>query len=236
MTEVMEGMEVIANVHQLKVGWGNAVLLIEDEVILIDTGPRGNAENILDYLAQLGYSPSQLTLIIITHCHRDHFGSLYKLRELTGASIAIHRSEAVYLRHGLPHPFALTRCSFMQPPLRFLFRTIPLTPDILLEDDDLLSPFGGLRVLHTPGHTPGNISLYSAEKKLLIVGDTIVKRCGKLALPPAMPRSPTARESVRKLSKLDFDVICFGHGQPIKHDARERVNSLAQRIKVKATS
>jgi glyoxylase-like metal-dependent hydrolase (beta-lactamase superfamily II) len=90
-------------------------------------------------------------------------------------------------------------------------------PDLRLKEGDKV---GRLTVLHTPGHTPGSISLYDKEYRALLVGDTVISRNGKLQGPPSQFTLDMgqAKASIERLSKLDFGVLLSGHGEPLKSD------------------
>ena len=106
--------------------------------------------------------------------------------------------------------------------------------DIQLAGGEVLEPLGGLKVIHTPGRTPGSISLYSAQNRLLIVGDALVKRRRSPQLPLKMvstnPRQ--AIDSVREMVELDFDILCFGHGRPLTEGARTKLLELVKKTGV----
>ena len=97
-----------------------------------------------------------------------------------------------------------------------------------MEGGEVFNPLGGLRVIHTPGHTPGSISLFSPQKKLLIVGDALNKRHRNPCLPRKMISTNfgQAIDSVKRVAQLDFNVLCFGHGKPITKDASATVQGL----------
>ncbi len=105
--------------------------------------------------------------------------------------------------------------------------------DIPLAGGEVLEPLGGLEVVHTPGHTPGSISLYSPREKLLIIGDALGKRRRGLRLPPKMASTDLtqAMDSVRRIARLDFDILCFGHGRPLSGDVHSKVQDLVERTK-----
>ena len=89
--------EIVA-VH---LGRANAYLVIsERQTLLIDTGIKGNAQKIVQALEKVHLSPNHIRLIIITHTHYDHCGSLKALKEMTGAKSLVHESEAARLREG----------------------------------------------------------------------------------------------------------------------------------------
>lgn len=199
---------------------------------LIDTGMPGTADLLLDAIRKHGYPLHSVKRIIVTHADTDHTGGLHAARQATGAAVACHAVEKELLEHpARRHPAAL----WLRPPF-WLFRHLPgfrvqaVTPDELWVDGDI-TPEGFL-VIHTPGHTPGHISLLHQEKRLLITGDALANRKGKLSGPAPVftPDLDNAMRSVWKLAKKhgdDFDVAAFGHGPPILRNAGRRVKALA---------
>ena len=103
--------------------------------------------------------------------------------------------------------------------------------DIQLEGGEILKPLGGLRVVPTPGHTPGSICLYAPERKLLFVGDALQRRRKKLRLPAKMVSTDlvAAIASVKKMAELDLEIICFGHGRPLFEGVHGRLTALIER-------
>jgi hydroxyacylglutathione hydrolase len=128
------------------------------EAVVID--PGGDEDEILEVLKHHGL---QLKTIIDTHGHFDHVDANQPLKEATGAPIAIHEADAAMLA---------------KPSAEAMFFTgnrLRLSAaDILLKEGDILS-FGNhrLKVLHTPGHTPGGISLVLEDSPLVYVGDLL---------------------------------------------------------------
>ena len=85
--------------------------------------------------------------------------------------------------------------------------------------------------IHSLGHTPGSISLFSPQKKLLIVGDALNSRYKNVRLPPKFVSTDLSQaiDSVKRIARLDFDVLCFGHGRPLIKDASARVHDLIKK-------
>jgi len=116
---------------------------------------------------------------------------------------------------------------------RVLFRQPPCTIGRSLEDGDVIEALGGLQVIHTPGHTPGSICLYDPQRRALLCGDTLFNKnpmTGKEELQLSIPLLTWDRaqvlESIRKLSTLPVEVLCCGHGQPIRQGGGERIRAL----------
>jgi len=80
----------MAHVQPIKLGGVNCFLVQEEGLILIDTGTPGQHDRIVKQVKQLGLNPEDIELIVITHGHGDHFGSAQKIKELTGAKLAVH--------------------------------------------------------------------------------------------------------------------------------------------------
>ena len=103
--------------------------------------------------------------------------------------------------------------------------------DILVNDGDELPILGGIKILHTPGHTPGGICLFLPQERLVIAGDLLGHRL-RLSLPSKAFTVDIQQEiqSIKRVASLDFDVICFGHGSALVHKAHSSVLNIAKRL------
>jgi len=227
--------------HVIRIGgifgtgvWGaNVYLLIDDKLTLVDTGFRGRANQILRKVKQLGFSPSDINRIIITHHHADHIGSLAILKEITKATVLAHPADAPYIDGRLPQP-GPARPSSLGKTLYRLGRFFPVTPstvDQAVNEGDVLPVLGGLQVRLQVLHTPGSICIFSPEERVLIAGDLLANRF-RLGLPSRTFTVNIEQEinSIKRLANLDFDIICFGHGAPITHGAGRAINGLIQKL------
>jgi len=203
--------KIIPNVYQLTIRGTNVILIVEEKLTLIDTGLRGSSPHITGFIRHLGRSPEEISLIILTHKHVDHMGGLAELKQLTSAKVAIHKADIS----------------------DSVFSVKSRDVDMPLAGGEVLQPLGGLEVIHTPGHTPGSISLFSQRNKLLIVGDALRKRRKTLYLPPKMVSSDLSQavESVQRMAQLDFNILCFGHGLPLSDGAHAKMQDLIERNK-----
>lgn len=236
--------EVMPGLHQRSLLTTSAFLVItpdaetgEPSVTIIDSGWRYFHEGrVLSYLKRLGYGPQSVSGLISTHFHPDHVGGMAQLHRATQAPVAAHRAEAPHLA-GVPGR-AITnpiRPKWLRPLMWPLFA--PAKPAHVpvaraLDDGDQLPLLGGATVVHTPGHTPGSISLHFPNEGVLLVADAIQRYHDRLTLPSRWYSSDmeTAKESVRKLALLDFEVICFSHFQPMRQGARAALRSLAEYV------
>lgn len=228
-------MEIIPNVHRIPGMRGaNVYLLLGSTLTLVDTGMPGSAETILGYIEGLGLPAGDLARIVITHYHLDHVGSLAALKERTAAQVLAHPGDAPFISGEQPPPpprSAITRLLFrLTAPIMPGAEPVPV--DGTLEDGDHLNLLGGATVVHVPGHTPGSIALHVPSQRLLICGDVIDCRGGRLG-PPPKPFTADANQalvSLRRLAELEFDVLCPGHGPPLVGGAGEKVRAMVRAL------
>jgi glyoxylase-like metal-dependent hydrolase (beta-lactamase superfamily II) len=232
-------MEIVPGVHAIEnLGVGRAYLYQEaDRLTLIDTGLAGRAERIFGAIEAIGRRPEDLRQIVITHCHNDHIGSLAAVVERANAQVLVHALDAPVVRGEQPpagpNPRGVWRVA---APLLALFpqRIAATRVDRELADGDEIDLDGGGRVVHTPGHTPGSVSIYLPARRLLFAGDAAANAFG--LGPPSGPFGlfnedfAQARESFRKLAQLDFEVACFGHGRPLDKEASLAFRRAAEKL------
>ncbi len=227
-------MELAPGIHRVDGIFPNNVYLItEGGLTLVDSGLPGNGGTILRYVRKIGRDPQELKLILATHHHPDHSGSLHEIKCLTGALVGAHADDAPFLRgeelawrieSSPPHKFILwSSCLALRP------RRVEV--EVELEEGTMLNALGGLKVLHTPGHTPGSICLYSKERKVLFSGDTVQYSRGKLRRALSIyswnPRLEIA--SIRRVAALEFDLLLPGDGRPLLRGAGKRVRGFVSR-------
>jgi glyoxylase-like metal-dependent hydrolase (beta-lactamase superfamily II) len=225
-------VQITPGVHQL---WGlgcHVFALIGDRVTLIDAGAPGNGRLVLRQLRSLGVHPGDVEHIIITHYHPDHRGAVNELQRATGARVLVHVSEAPYFQgqHPFPNPVnadVAPRLAALTRPLFAATRGRPLSVETV-EDGDTLDVLGGLRVLHTPGHTQGSVVLWLPGERMLFAGDAMGFRRGRLELPDVRVSEDAAlaRSSLERLAGLAVDSICFSHFRPLPTGARTALEAL----------
>lgn len=226
-------MEIVDGVHLVEGGYANVYLIIDgEELTLVDTGMPWNAKRILRYLQRIGRKPSDISRILLTHHHIDHVGCAGELREKTGGKIAIHKDDAGFVegRETPPAPKGAAGLIFriLSPALR----ARAFKPDLMLEEG---GEVGGLRVIHTPGHTPGSISLYEPVRKILFVGDALRFIGGRVMGPPESftQDGEGALRSIGKISNLEFDIMLSGHGDPLRPKASEKIREFYTSLREK---
>jgi len=222
------------------VGDVNVYLIKADPLTLIDVGPKTTeaAKALKDQLARNGVSFSDIRRIVLTHAHEDHCGLAKTVRdEAKNAEILVHQWETGHLFGRLArdeHQALLGRSGVpanVFEEMRGIYQEISLLTDSLedgefdLLHDEMELEFenGTLRVLHTPGHTPGSCSFVREANRTLICGDCVLKRITPNPILSPDPVDPKRRfrslgeylVSLAKLRSYSPTLAYGGHGEPI---------------------
>jgi hydroxyacylglutathione hydrolase len=144
-------------------------ILCGKRIYLIDSGVASSKDVIFDYIREMGRSPREISLLILTHSHPDHIGGAYAIQRASGCEIAAHSAERSWIED--------TDRQLRERPVPS-FRSLvagSVKVDRIIEDGDILNLEEdlSLRVLHTPGHSIGSISLLLQEEGALFSGDVI---------------------------------------------------------------
>jgi hydroxyacylglutathione hydrolase len=183
----------------------NAYLIAGEEPVLIDCGGSLGYGALRHNLGQLGYEPKDIGRVIATHGHWDHLAGMEQLRKESDASLFIHRADREPVETGDPDRTAAFLYGLTFP---------PLVVNGELEDGQKLRVGEyRLRVIHTPGHTPGSVSLLVEieGKKVLVAGDTL---WGGFH-PKILSDLDAWEASLEKLAALEFDAVTIGHSAPM---------------------
>jgi len=212
--------------------------------ILLDTGTPGTERKIIPVLKKVGFDPSHIKLIVVTHAHMDHAGAAAAMRRHSNAPIAAHQHELRYLRGQDDisyRPTGVAGKIFQYTPLpnkayeRF-------TPDILIGENEKFSleAFGfNATLMHTPGHTAGSISL-EVDGGNAFVGDLLASGIligGIMRLqrpiPPPFEDDPRAVAiSLHHLIGNGNQTFFLGHGGPLNSgQVHKHIVNLEQKIK-----
>ncbi len=203
-------MKVTDNVYLLDSTKGNYAYLIKSENnILIDTGLPGQGKGILKEIESMKIQPQDIKHILLTHHDIDHVGNVALLEKETNATIWASKEDIPYIcgkkkRHGLKKFL-----SFIMREKRPI-NIKPYPENHMIED---------IEIIPTPGHTPGHVCLL--YKDILFAGDLLRVSKGQLQPMKSFMNWNTSlvKESIQKISYLDFKWILPAHGEPIQKDS-----------------
>lgn len=179
-----------------------AVYLLDlGELVLIDAGAGPSYDKIVRNIERLDCNPAKLKGIILTHCHIDHIGAAPKFQEAFGARIIMHQLDAEAVEQGDDSMTAASWYNLSFP---------PMPVDVKLTKEEERLNFGDQEIicLHTPGHTPGSLSVYldRGDKRILFGQDIHGPFSDEFGSNLA-----AWRRSMERLLALEADILCEGH-------------------------
>jgi glyoxylase-like metal-dependent hydrolase (beta-lactamase superfamily II) len=221
-------MQITKHVHSIKIPFQvktdsgilerfvYSYLILGDKVCLIDSGVASSESVIFNYLTNIGLKPENISLLILTHSHPDHIGSAKSIKEKSGCKVAAHPGERSWIEdidlqakeRPVPNFHSLVEGS--------------VEVDIILEDGDILN-LGeevNLKIIHTPGHSNGSISLLMVEEGVLFTGDAIPIR-GDL---PIYDDATESIQSIKKLKEIEgIKVLLASWDEPQEGESAYRI-------------
>jgi hydroxyacylglutathione hydrolase len=176
----------------------NTFLINGSKKVLIDPGHYQLFRHVEDHLSRLSLTPEDIDVVIITHCHPDHMESAMVFSRHSTMT-TIHQTEMEFMRN-------------MSAQYGEAAGMASLEPDFLLQEGDLIPGDITLQVILTPGHSPGSICLYWAEKKVLFTGDVVFNQgVGRTDVPGGSGKQ--LKKSITRISQLEVDYLLPGHGE-----------------------
>ncbi|HSB03653.1 MAG TPA: MBL fold metallo-hydrolase [Thermodesulfobacteriota bacterium] len=199
--EIIKGIYIVGGPEVTDSRDGCVYLLNLGELVLVDSGAGWSSDEIIKNVESLGFEGKNVSKILLTHCHIDHIGGAPDIRKRYGSKICIHKLDAPALENG---DSVLTAANWYQT-------SFPPTPvDIKLNLPEGILGIGAEKIvyLHTPGHTPGSISIYmDREGKRILFGQDLH---GPL-LEEFGSNIGDWDRSTKKLLDLHADILCEGH-------------------------
>lgn len=206
-------MRLVRNVYwypERGLGDCNVYVVEGDPTILVDPGNPRYLQKRLREMRGDGLDPEEIEIIVNTHSHPDHCGANRSFQELSGARIMIHREEEDHLR------FSLEFGRYFGMEVQKFGVDAYLGERVGEGETEML-------VLHTPGHSPGSVSLYHRELRLLLCGDLVFEGgVGRTDFPGGSSEELAA--SLERVSNLDLQYLLPGHGGVLKGEERIRRN------------
>jgi glyoxylase-like metal-dependent hydrolase (beta-lactamase superfamily II) len=232
----MDVIELLPRLRFIRFPVGHAYLWHDpDGLTLIDTSLPGSEPLIADAIRQSGYQPADLRRLVLTHFHADHIGAAADIADWGEVEVIAPRADAQFIRAAAgPAP---DLADWERPVYEQVMSQLPAQPvippriDREIEDGDDLGFGDGAVAVAVPGHTPGSVAIYLPRHQVLFAGDTVARRpdgtviCGVFNVDRAQ-----AAASLRRLADLGVMVACFGHGEPLTHDAAAELQAAARRL------
>lgn len=180
-----------------------AIYLIDagDELVLVDAGAGESVENLISNINSLNLNPSSLSTLILTHCHIDHAGGAAEVRRRFGVKVIMHTLDAIPVKAGDPKRTGADWYGVVFNPLH-------VDVELSAEEERFCTGDQEIVCLHTPGHTPGSISIYMDRRgKRILFGQDIH---GPF-LAEFGANMGHWQQSMKKLLSLNADILCEGH-------------------------
>ena len=181
----------------------NSYFIGGDVPVLIDPGHQHLVKNLINQMEKDKNRFEDIRLIFATHVHPDHFEATQTFAR-AGVLLALHPEEEKFMKEAGGEFY---RGFGMEMP--------EIKVDFFLKEGELKLGTKTLQVLHTPGHSPGSISLYWPQKKALFTGDVVFAMgVGRTDFPGG--DGNLLRDSIERLARLDAEWVLSGHGEVLK--------------------
>lgn len=252
MTKISKNIYSIDGLEILFPGHSVIPYLLEEgynDLTLIDTCYIRELPKLESYLKSIGYKMSDIKRIILTHAHADHAQAANEIKNRISATSS-HVQAKIYA-HWIDSAYLARNPPYHGPPNLAIYKELLAKDDLKIED--VIKKFGNLdvdpitvdeklkdgdkikslKVIHTPGHTPGHMSLYLEDQRTVFGADVLwnMRNSGGLVIPPSYFTldEVTAAVSVMRVSRLNFDVLLLGHqDNPISENAQNVVEAAAK--------
>lgn len=199
-------LNVPPTLHSIRGLMGCCFLLHDgDNSVMIDTGMVGEPFFLRRLVRKLNLTPQSIKALLLTHGHLDHAGNLAWLKRWTGAKVSAHPAEQQHIDGTFPYQGINRWCGRLEAVGRAAFNYQPAMIDEFLTDGQVLPFWGGLQVIHLPGHTVGHCGFFSRKFNLLFSGDMFASYFFNTHKPPAILNSvpehfAASAEKIRQLA------------------------------------
>lgn len=221
-----------ARIHTLRLGLDQCYIIQDKGTIMVDGGAPGKMKSFQAELERISVAPQDVRLLVLTHGHWDHIGCAGEIKELTGAPIAMHRADQACLENAMKFmppgvtPWGVVLEKVVTAFLAFI-HIRSASVDLVIGDQDISLEEYGIagRVIHTPGHSPGSVTVLLNTGEAF-VGDTaasafLLRQKGNL--PVFAEDLPQLKESWRRLLTEGAKTIYPAHGDPFPADIIQKM-------------
>jgi glyoxylase-like metal-dependent hydrolase (beta-lactamase superfamily II) len=222
------------HIYPIPLGFDHCYLIQDKGTIMVDGGAPKKAKEFTKAIEKIGINTHDIKLIILTHGHWDHIGSVKEIKELTGAKIALHHLEREWLEKGLKSmpPGVTTWGHTLGKIITMLLPLISIPEanvDVVIGNEGLLLDEYGIpgKVIYTPGHSSGSVSIL-LETGEAFVGDMAMNKfplCFSPGLPIFAEDPVKLNESWKLLLGQGAKMIYPSHGEPFPADIIRKVTS-----------
>ena len=235
-------------IWQISLAWSNVWLLWEGgdrEATLIDTGLQEDREALRKALDQIGVAENQVRMVLLTHAHCDHAGNAAYFAQQS-ATVRLHETEVTFLSIPRRTYAPLGIGSLLRPHTALAFAIGEMRYPVqrtaqgivgLASDAEVEIAGGALRVVASPGHTPGHVAYFRERDGVLFSGDAVmniipIRRVVGLSLPIRFLSSDWNQgiASARRLADLAPRLLLSGHGPPLREGTAERLQVWAKTL------
>lgn len=229
------GRNIPPGIHTIRGIMGVCHLLVDEsrDAVLLDTGLVGEPVQLKFLLWRLGLEPASIKAIVLTHGHLDHVGNLFWARGFSGAPVYAHRAEQAHIDGTYSFAGAARWCGRLERIGYDVLNYRPARITQFIVDGDRLPFWGGLKVIHLPGHTEGHCGFYSERHSVLFSGDLFASYFFKVHLPPPILNSKPEliRGSLRKARSIGAEYIVPQHYDVLDGRLhRRRFEALCRRV------
>ncbi len=196
----------------------------DGSIVLIDAGLKGAKPKLVAGLKEIGKTPSDVKMILATHAHGDHVGAAQKMHDIGAGPLHAHEDDASFIREGKMPPW--DQSQMLARIFKFAVKKIPASSvGGTFVDNEVIDVAGGIRVVHTPGHSPGHSSFLLEKSGILITGDALFNLFDRISYSFALACSnyKMSRETALRLGDADYEIAAFTHGGEITENARDTV-------------
>ncbi len=200
----------------------NIFVIESEKLALVDAGVKGSEKAIFQKVRAMGRRPNEIDKLILTHSHPDHIGAAAEIVAATGCEVIAHRAERAWIEDP-----AVQKAERPVPGFDTLVSG-PVRVDRAVTDGDEVDVASfGLKVVHTPGHSAGSITLWSPSERVAITGDAV-------PAPGDLPIYDDAFEtlgSLRRLRSLGMEVMLSAWADPLEgHAINKRLDDASQLV------